>query len=245
MRLRHRVLHTLAFLALLPAVSMAWAVSPEMQEFIALQKARAPEKCRQARDYTEMMIVGNFAGGAARMEEIEKRSREPRTPEREAQAKRMNELGKMKPTPEDSQALMESAGRWEAFCPYGKEGVPVEPLPPIKDTAMARDAVLAYVPRTLMKLRQCEVFFPERRGAVEKAWANSAFSKLAMPELQAPVNEVRGWLKEDLGAPLPGSRLERQMKDAHTKNMQMAECDRTERDLARVEAAMPSGFLKK
>lgn len=233
--------HPLVVAALL-AAGPAGAVSPEMQEIIALQKAGAPEKCRQTRDYMEMVIVGNFAGGAARSQEIGKRITEPRSPEREAQAKRLNELGKMKASPEDTQALLQSGIKLESACPFGKEGVPM-PLPPIRDDAAARDAVLAYVPRTLMKLRQCEVFFPARRGAVEKAWTQSVFSKLAMPELQAPVNEVRGWLKDDLGAPLPGSMLERQLKQAGAKDMQVAMCDQSERDLARVEAALPATFV--
>lgn len=231
-------------ISLLFGASAAGAVSPEAKELIALQKSRAPEKCRKTRDYLEMMMAGSYSGGAARMQEIEKRSREPRSPEREAQARRYEELGRMKPSAEDSQAIIEAAAKLEAYCPYGKEGVPIE-IPPITDEAMAREAVLVYVPRTLMKLRQCEIFFPERRGAVEKAWTTSVFPRLAIPELQAPVDEVRAWLKGGLGDPLPGSMVERQMKDPGTKSMTAGLCDRSERDLARVEAALPASFLAK
>jgi len=242
---RQNLLRTLLAVCFLHAASGAWAaVSPEAKELIALQKSMAAEKCQEVRGYMEMMIVGSYPGGAARMQEIEKRSRAPRTPEREAQQKRFNELGKMKPTPEDTQAIMEVAGKLESYCPYGKEGVPLQ-IPPITDDAMARDAVLVYVPRTLMKLRQCEIFFPERRGVVEKAWTTSVFSKLAIPELQPPVDEVRAWLKGGLGDPLPGSMADRQMKDPNMKSMSAGSCDRSERDLARVEAALPPSFLAK
>jgi hypothetical protein len=132
--------------------------------------------------------------------------------------------------PPDQKALRESS------CPYGKEGVPPD-IPRI-DEAMAREAVLVYVPRTLMKLRVCEVGLPERRGSLEKAWGESWLSRIDLPELRPLVEEVRGWLAKDLAslpAPKPGPN------DAQNR----ANCDRELRSLKRVESALPPGFVAK
>ena len=220
----------------------AAAISPEAQELIAYDKQLAAEKCRFVRDYIELTIAAGF-GNAARAQEIEKRSRAPRSPEREATAKRRNEINASnKLTPEDQRAMSEARGRLEASCPYEKEGVPLQ-LPPAQDEAAARDMVLAFVPRALAKMRQCEVFYPERRGSLERAWSASVFSKLDMPELKASVEDVRAWMKEGFGTPAAGSRMERDLKDPEKNRMQATLCDM--RDLQRIEAAIPAAFLAK
>jgi hypothetical protein len=242
--MRRTLLNAVIAVLVMP-VSLSWALGPDATAVIAYTKATEVERCHEVRDYMELLFAGAF-GNAARVQEIQKRTSGPRTPEREALANRYNTLMKDgKFSPEDQAAMSEVRERSRAFCPWGKEGVP-NPIPPIPDVATARDAVRAWVPRSLMKLRQCEVSFPERRGVVEKTWAESAFTKLDMPELKTAVNEVRAWMKDGYALPPPpGSNMERELKDPAKRQMAAGSCDRAAGDLKRIEAALPAGILPK
>jgi hypothetical protein len=235
----------LAAFIFLQASLSANAIGPEAQRMIAIDKSLAGERCQKSRDYTELIIASGF-GNAARAAEIQKRFEAPRTPERQALAKERNAMnsGSIKFSEEDTQAISESRSRLESFCPYVKEGVPL-PLPPVKDEAMARDFVVALAPRALAKMRQCEMFYPERQGSLERAWAASSLSKLDIAELRAAADEVRAWMKNGFGTPAPGSKLAQDLKDPEKSRMQAMICEMAWGDLQRIEAALPAGFVAK
>jgi hypothetical protein len=228
-------------------LSMAFAVGaigPEAQRMIAIDKSLAGEQCEQLRDYTELVIATGF-GNAAKAAEAQRRFGATHTPERKALAKERDAMyASIKFSAEDQKAMSESRLRLFSFCPYAKEGVPL-PLPPVKDEAAARDFVISLAPRALAKMRQCELFYPERQGSLERAWAASSLSKLDIAELRTAADEVRAWMKEGFGTPAPGSKLAQDLKDPEKSRMQAMICDMASGDLQRIEAALPAGFVPK
>jgi hypothetical protein len=237
-------LHCALAAFLLSASLAAGAIGPEAQRLIAIGKSLAAENCQQLRDYAELIIATGF-GNAAKATAAQNRFM-ALTPERKVLEKERDAIYKasVKFSAEDQKAMSESSMRLASLCPYAKEGVPL-PLPPVKDEAMARDFVVGMAPRALAKMRQCELFYPERQGSLERAWAASSLSKLDIAELRAAADEVRAWMKDGFGTPAPGSRLAQQLKDPENSRMQVMICDMAFGDLQRIEAALPAGFVAK
>lgn len=218
------------------------ALSPEVEELLVLDRKLAPERCEKQRDYVELLIASG-TGNAARAAEIEKRSKAPRSAEREALAKRHNALLSGRTfTDAERNALAQARGRQDAFCPWGKEDVPPQ-IPPAKNHDEAREYAQAFVPRLLANWRQCEIFFPDRKGQLEVAWKGSALSGLDVPEMQRSVAAVRAWMKDGYGPIPPDSRLGRDLRDPQKSRYQTDLCNRMPSDLKRIEAALPADFM--
>ncbi len=220
------------------------ALTPTAVEIMTLDRQMAEARCHELRDALELMVA-LATGHAARAAEIERRTKAPHSPDHRAQVGRREELLQSQALPAaDRAAINDARSRLEAFCPYEKEPVPRD-LPRAVDDAMALDYLLAFAPRTLAKLRLCEVFLPERRGLLERTWAGSTLSRLVIPRLRDAVDPVRAWMKEDLGPPAPGSKPAIDLTDPNKRRQQEAICDALPSDLRRIEAALPPSFMQK
>lgn len=238
------VMRRLWLVPLLLAAIPARAFGPEVEELLVLDRKLAPERCEKQRDALELLIASG-AGNAARAAEIEKRMKAPRNAEREALAKRHNALLSGRSFSEaERNALVQSRTREDAFCPWGKEDVPPQ-IPPAKSHAEAREYALVFTPRLLANWRQCEIFFPERKGQLEAAWKASVLSRLDLPELQRSADSVRAWLKDGVGPIPPDSKLGRDLRDPQKSKGQTDFCNRLPADLKRIEAALPADFVAK
>lgn len=239
----HRSRSALALVGALVAAA-AHAFSPEIEELLVLDRKLASERCEKQRDYVELLIASG-SGNASRAAEIEKRMKAPRSAEHEAIAKRHGALLAGRTfTEAERNALAQSRGREDAFCPWGKEDIPLQ-IAPAKTHEEARDYARAFPPRLLANWRQCEIFFPERKGGLETAWKASVLSRLDVPEMQRSVDAVRAWMKDGYG-PIPAdSRLGRDLRDPQKARYQTDLCNRMPSDLKRIEAALPADFLAK
>lgn len=211
---------------------------------MTLDRQTAEARCHEMRDALELMVA-LATGNGKRATELERRTKAPSPPEHRARARRRDELLQTQVLPAaDRAAINDARSRLEAFCPYEKESVPRD-LPRAADDAVALDYLLAFTPRTLAKLRLCEVSLPERHGVLERSWAASPLSRLAIPRLLEAVEPVRAWMKEGLGPPIPGSKLDSDLKDPQKRRQHEAICDALPADLRRIEAALPRSFLQK
>lgn len=211
---------------------------------MSIDRQLAQAKCHDLRDALEL-TVALAAGISTRIYDLERRTKAPSSPEHRARARRRDELLQTQPLPPaDLAAISDARSRLEAFCPYETESVPRD-LPRTMDDAVALDYLLAFVPRTLAKIRLCEASLPERRGTLERIWAASTLSRLAIPRLHDEVDSVRAWMKDGYGSPAPGSKIHNDLKDPNKRRQQEAICEALPADLRRIEMAMPPSFLNR
>ena len=221
---------------------VALAMGPDAVERMAHDRRLAQERCRALRDYTEL-TVADRVGDTARAKELDRRSRSRPDPATEELNRRYIALVKDgKYSAMELALIRQSRERLEAACPYEKEDVPRE-IPPAQDDGAARDYVRYLVPRTLAKMRICEVMFPERVGILERTWAASRLSRLDMPEIADAVRDVRGWMRDIVESPVPASRRRTARGDPRDLRRLAAQCEALPGDLRRIEAALPSAFL--
>lgn len=243
-----RVAVTLVALAAALVASLADAqtrtlTATELEELNAIEEKLAPSACDGMKLYFAMMVVSGI-GDAARAKEIEARMAKSKPPpEIEALAKRKHALLRGARVPAAGrEAYFERKARRDAYCPWCKLEIPHD-LPPAQDEAQARDYALGVVPNLLVGWRLCEAYFPERRGQMEAAWAASPLAAVKLPEFRKATGEVRAWLAEGLAPPVPGSMVDRQLKDPMQRTAQLQQCDAMSLILKRVEKAFPANWF--
>ncbi|QJR15759.1 hypothetical protein [Usitatibacter palustris] len=230
--MKARGLPLLALLAVLPVQ----ALSPAATELVAVEKKAADADCRGMLVGIEFLIA-SMAGDAAREADARRRSMAP-DPEavalRKRRAELLNDVSKI--PKEDVDAVMSHRETTKEACPWQRvhQGVP-KTLRPAPSADQARQMAMRYVPLVLARGRACEALDAKRKGEIDRAWAASRFSKLALPEMQAQAREALAWMRYDL-AIKPDSKYAKPEAAA-------SYCTGAE-DLKRLEAAMPAGFLK-
>lgn len=221
--------------------------APELDELDTIEEILAPLACDGMKLAVEMIVISGI-GDVTRATDIEARMAKSRQrpPEIEALAKRKTELltGKQFPAPGSDAylAYSERRARREAYCPWRKLEIPYD-LPPAQNAAQARDYALGLVPNFLVGWRLCEIFFPERRGQLEAAWVASPLAKVGLPEFRKVTGEVLSWLTFGLAPPVPGSQVDRQLKDPMQRNAQLQLCDDMPATFKRIEKALPLNWL--
>jgi len=220
--------------------------APELEELEAIEEKLAPSACEGMKLAFEMIVLSGV-GDAARARDLEAgMAKRGRPPEIEALARRKTELltGRQFPAPgsEAYLAYSEKRARRDAYCPWRKLEIPYD-LPPAQNAAQARDYALGLVPNLLVGWRLCEIFFPERRGQMEAAWATSPLAKVPLPDFQKVTGEVRSWLASGLAPPAPGSQVDRQLKDPMQRSQQLQLCDGMPATFKRIEMAFPQNWL--
>lgn len=219
----------------------------EMDELDFIEEKLAPSACEGMKLYFEMIVISGI-GDVTRATEIEARMAKSRqrSPDIDALAKRKTELlsGRQFPAP-DSEAYLaytEKRARREGYCPWRKLEIPYD-LPPAQNAAQARDYALGLVPNFLVGWRLCEIFFPDRRGQMEAAWAASPLAKVGLPEFRKVTGEVLSWLASGVAPPVPGSKIDRQLKDPMQRSAQLQLCDSMPATFKRIEKAFPQNWL--
>lgn len=242
-----RLLKTIAITAVL-AANLAHAqtreiTAKEMAELSAIDEKLAPSACAETKLYFEWLVIAGI-GDAARAKDLEARmSTSKRLPEIEALTKRKTELLRGAQFPVTGhEAYFKSKARRDTFCPWRKLEVPYD-LPPAQGAAQAREYALAIVPNFLVGWRLCEIYFPERRGQMEAAWAMSPLAKVELPEFKKVIGEVRAWLAQGIAAPAPGSTVDRGLKDPVQRSTELRQCDAMPANLKRIEKAFPGNWL--
>lgn len=219
----------------------------ELDELDAIEEKLAPSACDGMKLAFEMIVISGI-GDVARATDIEARIAKSgqRPPEIEAIAKRKTKLltGRQFPEPGSDAylAYSERRARREAYCPWRKLEIPYD-LPPAQNAAQARDYALGLVPNFLVGWRLCEIIFPERRGQLEAVWAASTLAKVGLPEFRKVTGEVLSWLASGLAPPVPGSQVDRQLKDPVQRNAQLQLCDGMPATFNRIEKAFPPNWL--
>lgn len=232
-----------ALFASLACAETRTLTTAELEELDAIDARLAPWECEGMKLSFEAIVLGGM-GDSARATEIAARMWKRRLPpDLDALAKRRHDLltSTRSPVP-GPDAYSESKARRDAYCPWRKLEIPYD-LPPARDERQAREYALVIVPNFLLGWRLCEIFFPDRRGQLDAAWAASPLAKLELPEFRKTTREVRAWLAQDIAAPAPGSVVDHQLRNPRQRADQLRQCDAMPAIFKRIEKAFPQSWL--
>jgi len=232
-----------ALVATLACAETRTLTAMDMEEINAIDARLAPWECEGMKLNFEMIVVGGMGDSTRAMEIETQMAKRGLPPDLDDLAKRRRDLLTTArfsaPGPD---AYSESKARRDAYCPWRKLEIPYE-LPPARDETQAREYALTIVPNFLVGWRLCEIFFPERRGQLEAAWAASPLAKLDLPEFRKTTGEVRAWLAQGMAAPAPGSAVDRQIRNPMQRSDQLRQCDAMPANFKRIEKAFPAHWI--